>query len=89
MPDDWLLLSDPDVSALETELVQAALRAPRLSAGRPVQSAVPQHVVFPQFGNLVKRFNQSSHRPIWSSSGKIWADPLHYGRSVERMGATD
>lgn len=37
MPDDWLLLSDPDVSALETELVQAALRAPRLSAGRMVE----------------------------------------------------
>lgn len=36
-PDDWLLLSDPDVSALEGELVQAALRAPRLSAGRMVE----------------------------------------------------
>ncbi|MBT9597263.1 MAG: DegT/DnrJ/EryC1/StrS family aminotransferase [Vitreoscilla sp.] len=36
-PDDWLLLSDPDVSTLEAELVQAALRAPRLSAGRMVE----------------------------------------------------
>jgi dTDP-4-amino-4,6-dideoxygalactose transaminase len=36
-PDDWLLLSDPDVSALEAELVEAALRAPRLSAGRMVE----------------------------------------------------
>jgi len=31
--DDWLLLSDPDISTLELEAVQSALRAPRLSAG--------------------------------------------------------
>jgi dTDP-4-amino-4,6-dideoxygalactose transaminase len=36
-PDDWLLLSEPDVSELEAELLQAALRAPRLSAGRMVE----------------------------------------------------
>lgn len=36
LPDDWLLLSEPDVSGLELELVHAALRAPRLSAGRMV-----------------------------------------------------
>jgi len=35
--DDWLLLSDPDVSELEGQLAQAALRAPRLSGGRMVQ----------------------------------------------------
>lgn len=34
LPDDWLLLSDPDLSEVELELVQAALREPRLSAGR-------------------------------------------------------
>ena len=33
LPDDWLLLSDPDLSAVEAELVQAALNEPRLSAG--------------------------------------------------------
>ncbi len=31
--DDWLLLSDPDISPRELDAVQAALRAPRLSAG--------------------------------------------------------
>jgi dTDP-4-amino-4,6-dideoxygalactose transaminase len=36
LPDDWLLLSDPDVSSVEVELVQAALGQPRLSAGRMV-----------------------------------------------------
>ncbi|HJV63771.1 MAG TPA: DegT/DnrJ/EryC1/StrS family aminotransferase [Albitalea sp.] len=34
--DDWFLLSEPDLSEVETELVQAALREPRLSAGRMV-----------------------------------------------------
>lgn len=33
LPDDWLLLSDPDLSSVEAELVQAALNEPRLSAG--------------------------------------------------------
>ena len=33
LPDDWLLLSDPDLSPVEAELVQAALSEPRLSAG--------------------------------------------------------
>jgi perosamine synthetase len=33
LPDEWLLLSDPDLSAVEAELVQAALQEPRLSAG--------------------------------------------------------
>ena len=37
LPDDWLLLSEPDLSDLESDLVQAALRAPRLSAGRMVE----------------------------------------------------
>jgi dTDP-4-amino-4,6-dideoxygalactose transaminase len=36
LPDDWFLLSDPDMSEVEIELVQAALREPRLSAGRMV-----------------------------------------------------
>ncbi len=36
-PDDWMLLSEPDTSALETQLVQAALAAPRWSAGRMVE----------------------------------------------------
>jgi perosamine synthetase len=31
--DDWLLLSDPDMTALEIEAVQAALCSPRLSSG--------------------------------------------------------
>jgi dTDP-4-amino-4,6-dideoxygalactose transaminase len=34
--DDWLLQSEPDISELEGQLVQAALRAPRWSAGRMV-----------------------------------------------------
>ena len=33
LPDTWLLLSDPDLSEVETQLVQAALMEPRLSAG--------------------------------------------------------
>lgn len=33
LPDDWLLLSEPDGGELEAALVQAALRAPRWSAG--------------------------------------------------------
>jgi perosamine synthetase len=37
LPDDWLLLSDPDLSEVEAELVQAALGEPRLSAGAMVQ----------------------------------------------------
>jgi dTDP-4-amino-4,6-dideoxygalactose transaminase len=36
VPDGWFLLSDPDISEVETELVQAALGEPRLSAGRMV-----------------------------------------------------
>jgi len=36
-PDDWLWLSEPDGSALETELVSAALRSPRWSAGAMVE----------------------------------------------------
>jgi hypothetical protein len=30
LPDTWLLLSDPDLSDVETQLVQAALMEPRL-----------------------------------------------------------
>src|SRR5450631_1751652 len=37
LPDDWLLLSDPDLSEVESELVQAALGEPNLSAGTMVQ----------------------------------------------------
>ncbi|MDE2371650.1 MAG: DegT/DnrJ/EryC1/StrS family aminotransferase [Burkholderiales bacterium] len=37
MGDDWLLLSDPDISEVEVELVQNALAQPRLSAGRMVE----------------------------------------------------
>lgn len=37
LPDDWLLLSDPDFSEVERQLVQAALAEPRLSAGPMVQ----------------------------------------------------
>ena len=37
LPDDWLLLSDPDLSEVEAQLVQAALGEPALSAGRMVQ----------------------------------------------------
>lgn len=36
LPDDWLLLSDPDVSDVELGLVTAALGQPRLSGGRMV-----------------------------------------------------
>lgn len=36
LPDDWLLLSDPDLSDVELQLVTAALGEPRLSAGRMV-----------------------------------------------------
>lgn len=34
LPDDWLLLAEPDSSELEAQLVQAALASPRWSAGR-------------------------------------------------------
>ncbi|WP_298829339.1 DegT/DnrJ/EryC1/StrS aminotransferase family protein [uncultured Piscinibacter sp.] len=37
MPDDWLLLAEPDTSELESQLVQAALASPRWSAGRMVE----------------------------------------------------
>jgi perosamine synthetase len=37
LPDDWLRLSEPDTSELETALVAAALQAPRWSAGLMVQ----------------------------------------------------
>jgi dTDP-4-amino-4,6-dideoxygalactose transaminase len=37
LPDDSLLLSEPDIGELESTLVQAALSAPRLSAGRMVE----------------------------------------------------
>lgn len=37
LPDDWLMLSDPDLSDVESQLVQAALGQPALSAGRMVQ----------------------------------------------------
>lgn len=36
IPEDWLLLCEPDSSELEAQLVQAALAAPRWSAGRMV-----------------------------------------------------
>lgn len=36
LPDDWLTLSDPDLSEVELELVQAALGQPGLSAGTMV-----------------------------------------------------
>jgi len=36
-PDDWLPLCAPDLGRLEAELVQAALSAPQLSAGRLVE----------------------------------------------------
>jgi len=36
LPDDWLLLSEPDLSEVEPQLVLAALGQPRLSAGRMV-----------------------------------------------------
>ncbi len=37
VPDDWLLLAEPDTSELEGQLVQAALASPRWSAGRLVE----------------------------------------------------
>ncbi|MBX3605927.1 MAG: DegT/DnrJ/EryC1/StrS family aminotransferase [Piscinibacter sp.] len=37
MPDDWLRLSEPDAGELEADLVQAALRSPRWSAGTMVE----------------------------------------------------
>jgi dTDP-4-amino-4,6-dideoxygalactose transaminase len=37
LPDDWLSLSEPDVTELEFELVQVALRAGRLSAATMVE----------------------------------------------------
>jgi len=37
LPDDWLLLSAPDVGEVEQQLVQAALSQPSLSAGTMVQ----------------------------------------------------
>jgi dTDP-4-amino-4,6-dideoxygalactose transaminase len=45
LPDTWLLLSDPDLSDVETQLVQAALMEPRLSAG-------------PMTGHFEQRFAQ-------------------------------
>lgn len=37
LPDDWLLLSDPDISEVELQLVQAAMGQPNLSAGTMVE----------------------------------------------------
>lgn len=37
LPDDWLLLSDPDMSEVELQLVQRALAQPRLAAGPMVE----------------------------------------------------
>ncbi len=37
LPDDWLRLSDPDLSGVELHLVQAALAEPQLSCGRMVE----------------------------------------------------
>ena len=37
LPDDWLLLSDPDISEVELQLVQAAMAQPRLAAGPMVE----------------------------------------------------
>jgi perosamine synthetase len=37
LPDDWLALSDPDLTEVELELVQAALGQPRLAAGPMVE----------------------------------------------------
>ena len=36
LPDDWLMLSDPDISEVELGLMQAALGEPNLSAGTMV-----------------------------------------------------
>lgn len=41
LPDDWLLLSDPDISPVEIALVSHALQQPRLSAG-PMVAAFEQ-----------------------------------------------
>jgi perosamine synthetase len=35
-PDDWLMLSDPDITEVEQQAVLAALQQPRLSSGRMV-----------------------------------------------------
>jgi perosamine synthetase len=37
LPDDWLLLCEPDLSEVELQLVQAAMRQPNLSAGAMVE----------------------------------------------------
>jgi dTDP-4-amino-4,6-dideoxygalactose transaminase len=37
LPDEWFLLSDPDISEVEMQLVQAALAEPVLSSGAMVQ----------------------------------------------------
>ncbi len=37
LPDEWFLLSDPDISDVEMQLVQAALAEPVLSSGAMVQ----------------------------------------------------
>lgn len=37
LPDDWLVLSDPDLTEVELELVQTALAQPMLSAGPMVE----------------------------------------------------
>lgn len=37
LPDDWLVLSDPDLTEVELELVQAAMGQPMLSAGPMVE----------------------------------------------------
>jgi len=37
LPDEWFLLSDPDISEVEVQLVQAALAEPSLSSGAMVQ----------------------------------------------------
>ena len=37
LPDDWLALSDPDLSEVELQLVQAAMDQPNLSAGMMVR----------------------------------------------------
>ena len=37
LPDDWLLLCDPDLSEVELQLVQAAMGQPNLSSGTMVE----------------------------------------------------
>lgn len=37
LPDDWLLLSDPDMTEVELQLVQTAMTQPRLAAGPMVE----------------------------------------------------